>query len=265
MITSRSSPELRSIPEGVPPIHDKEIMVFMNGLPKTKRIKLLHESMFVNGEKIFGKKPSLINIYEDSNHVSTGKGYFEFEDHNIKDIIQKSNGYKLDKKHILLTTQCKKCPSLIKYTYLESYGAWRRIWTEEELDNMSLNIIQEPEIENAYDLTLDMIIPTQEEYLGYWKKLTDYIYTCNYSSPTSPGSIIVRIESHDAMYELVRNKHPYICNNPLCVGIFHKKNSEDGGASKKYTYPILPIYEATESLIRSQVEYDYLCYNCVSN
>ena len=98
MITSRSSPELRSIPEGVPHIHDKEIMVFMNGLPKTKRIKLLHESMFVNGEKIFGKKPSLINIYEDSNHVSTGKGYFEFEDHNIKDIIQKSNGYKLDKK-----------------------------------------------------------------------------------------------------------------------------------------------------------------------
>ena len=105
MITSRSSPELRSIPEGVPHIHDKEIMVFMNGLPKTKRIKLLHESMFVNGEKIFGKKPSLINIYEDSNHVSTGKGYFEFEDHNIKDIIQKSNGYKLDKQHILLTTQ----------------------------------------------------------------------------------------------------------------------------------------------------------------
>ena len=116
------------------------------------------------------------------------KGYFEFEDHNIKDIIQKSNGYKLDKKHILLTTQCKKCPSLTKYTYLESYGAWRRIWTEEELDNMSLGIVQEPEIENACEIVVDMIMPTQEEYLGYWKKLTDYIYTCNYSSPTSPGS-----------------------------------------------------------------------------
>ena len=266
MITSRSSPELRSIPEGEPPDPFKENMIFMNGLPKTKKLKLLHQSMFVNGEKIFGKKPSFINIYEDTNHTSTGKAYFEFEGHNIKEVIQKSNGYKLDKKHILLTTQCKKCPTLDKYIYLERYGVWRRIWTEEELDNIALGFTTSEEIDSEQDtleINREMIMPTQEEYLKYWENLNDIIKRLSYTSPTNVGDIAQRIESHEAIYELVRKKHSRICDNPLCRGIFHRKNKEDGGASKKYIYPLLPIYEATESLIRSPVEYDYLCYLCL--
>jgi len=264
MITSRSSPELRSIPEGEPPSPLKENMIFMNGLPKTKKIKQLHQLIFINSEKIFGKKPSLINIYEDSNHVSTGKGYFEFEYHNIKDIIRRSNGYKLDKKHTLLTTQCKKCPSLDKYIYLEKYGVWRRKWTEEELDNIELGITEATEIESEKHEIKDMIIPTKEEYLDYWSRLNDIITKSGYSSPSISGDLLQRVESHDAIYELVKRKHTYTCDNPLCRGIYHRKNAEDGGASKKYVYPLLPIYEATESLIRSPVEYDYLCNLCVS-
>ena len=101
------------------------------------------------------------------------------------------------------------------------------------------------------EINREMIMPTQEEYLKYWENLNDIIKSCSYTSPTNVGDIAQRIESHDAIYELVRNKHSRICDNPLCRGIFHRKNKEDGGASKKYIYTLLPIYEATESLIKA--------------
>ena len=144
MIKSSSAPSLTTIQPRFQII--PEPAVYMKGLPITSDADRLKKIVLDRSEQIFGSNPTLFDLYTDENGSSTGEAYLEFEDHNIKGIIQKSNGCKLGKnilgKNIfILTTQCRLRPKGVpepskQYAYLASYGVWTRIWTEEELTNM---------------------------------------------------------------------------------------------------------------------------------
>jgi len=147
MITSKSSPNLIEYDHFTEPISPpyinlrwkkeiQESMVYLKGLPTTTNISSLTDSL---KRGIFSKEPTLIYIFTDKNKKSTGKAYIEFEDHNIKDIIRESNGYVLKHDNItftILTNQCRERPkNNYEYIYLESYGVWRRNWSELDIHN----------------------------------------------------------------------------------------------------------------------------------
>ena len=139
MIKSSSAPSLTTIPPRFQII--PEPAVYMKGLPITSDADRLEKIVLDRAEQIFGSNPTLFDLYTDETGSSTGEAYLEFEGHNIKDIIQKSNGCKLGKDILILTTQCRLRPKGVpdpskQYAYLASYGVWTRIWTEEELTNM---------------------------------------------------------------------------------------------------------------------------------
>ena len=148
MITSKSSPDLISY--GTPQdlvkplqLHStwKKVIaephVYLKGLPITDDIPSIKSTLT---KEIFGQEPTLIDIFTDSEGKSTGKAYLEFENHNVKDIIKQSNGYIIrhdNQSYILLTNQCREKPQTgYTYIFLESYGVWRRNWTDEDIQEI---------------------------------------------------------------------------------------------------------------------------------
>ena len=142
MISSHSSPNLCSYGADSTPINVlfssrkkviSEPMVYLKGLPSTKDISILYTYLT---EDVFGQMPTLLDIYTDSTGTAIGTAYIEFENHNIKSIIKRSNGSTLLHDNIkfnILTNQCRIRPLGYTYVYLESYGVWRRHWSDAEV------------------------------------------------------------------------------------------------------------------------------------
>ena len=249
-------------------------MIYITGLPITRKIDQLKQYLFNKSNKIFGYRPTLIDLYF-TDGLTDGKAYIEFENHDIRRVIMNSNNFHLDKSHTLTVIPCITRPNDVpnpftQYSLLEGYGGWFRNWTDEESAEM---IRRDKEYDEIYGHLRDDIPSyewvecevTDEICNEYWDAMNKTMTEHNYKNGEKCGSIPKTILKDKITYELINySNHGFVCDEPMCQAMFHKYDDEDAGAMGAFIYTTLPIYTC-----RNQPTSDIdnlmedLCYLCI--
>jgi len=252
---------------------DWEKMLYVYGLPKTSKVQKLRKLILKKSNIIFGSTPLIVDLMLDNDGKTTGEAYLEFKEstsslqpYYIKNIVNTSNKYPLDKKHTLRTKRCSKRPS-------ETYNYDGSLWfsfpsIEEQEENERKDKVYEDKFGHLSGETPDpnwMECEVTDNIINeYWTKMYSIMNEFNYKNGEKCGTIPKSVEKNDVEYKLINfSNHAFVCDEPMCQAMFHKADYEDGGAMGAFVYTRLPIYTSREFKEVNDGLED-LCYVCIT-
>ncbi len=261
-------------------VEELEKMLYVYGLPKTSKVQKLRKLMIKKSNVIFGSIPLIVDLMLDNNGKTTGEAYIEFKESTsslepgcIKNIVNTSDKYQLDKKHTLRTKRCRQRPSGTYNDCLKSYNYDGRLWFSiPSIEEIEENERKDKEYEDKFGhLSGEIADPnwiecevTENIINEYWTKMNSTMNEFNYENGEKCGTIPKSVEKNDVEYKLINfSSHAFVCDEPMCQAMFHKADYEDGGAMGAFVYTRLPIYTSREFKgINDGLE--DLCYVCIT-